>query len=141
MNNQAFVLVYPHDQSHTSEIKSALSVQSLGKNYTVFDRANIPARWHYSHSPRIPDIVLLADPGWVFGDNPWDGGAHGYDPTYPDMHAIFSGYGPSFPRGMSIPSFENVEVYEFLCGLMKITPYQSHNSTGLLQKLIYQKLY
>jgi predicted AlkP superfamily pyrophosphatase or phosphodiesterase len=128
--------VYPHNKEDIGEIKDAMELQSEGKNYTVYLKKDIPARFHYQNNVRIPEILLLADVGWTFGDGVIMGGAHGYDPQKPDMHAVFTGYGPSFPRGKKIKSIPNVEVYEFLCGMLEITPRGGVNSTGMLKRLI-----
>jgi predicted AlkP superfamily pyrophosphatase or phosphodiesterase len=76
-NNHAFVLVYPHNNADAVEIKEAMDLQSTGKNYTVYLKDEIPARFHYQHNVFIPEILLLADVGWAFGDGPALGGMHG----------------------------------------------------------------
>ena len=32
-------------------------------NVTVYTKDSFPAEWHYSDHPRIPEILVLADPG------------------------------------------------------------------------------
>jgi predicted AlkP superfamily pyrophosphatase or phosphodiesterase len=127
--------VYPHNKDDTEAIKEVMDRQSTGKNYTVYLKNEIPARFHYQNNARIPAILLLADLGWIFGAAWKIGGMHGYDPQEPDMHAIFAGYGPSFPRGKKIKAVGNVEVNEFVCGLVGVVPRRG-NGTGLLKKLI-----
>jgi ectonucleotide pyrophosphatase/phosphodiesterase family protein 1/3 len=54
------------------------------------------------------------------------------------MHAVFTGYGPSFPRGKRIERIKNVEVYEFVCGMLGVMPAVGGNGTGALSRLIYE---
>ena len=51
-----------------------------------------------------------------------DGGAHGWDPAIPAMHAIFVASGPGIPAGKTIPTFENVEVYPYLAEVLGLKP-------------------
>ena len=95
---------------------------------TVTTRDALPARYHYEGSPRVPPVLLVADPGWTVGwpklqKNLEDadlGGAHGYDNQDPDMAAILVAHGPGFGRGVTAPPFENVHVYPLLCDLLAV---------------------
>ena len=53
----------------------------------VFRKDQIPARWHFHDNARIPEIIAVAEEGWVLATrelvgrrpNYGDGGTHGYD--------------------------------------------------------------
>lgn len=99
-------------------------LQKKAKGFSVYLRENIPARWHYSKSDdrfdRIGDIFVVPTYPKVLnsGNNHISPGAHGFDPAIKEMHAVFYAWGPQFKKGMTIPSFENVNVYPMVCRLL-----------------------
>jgi X-X-X-Leu-X-X-Gly heptad repeat protein len=99
----------------------------------VFTRDTLPARLHYRDNPRIPPIVGIPDDGWIVTTRARrrqrveDGhvlqrGTHGFDPANQRMHATFVAAGPEIRRGVVVPTLDNVQVYEFLCAVLKLTP-------------------
>jgi predicted AlkP superfamily pyrophosphatase or phosphodiesterase len=108
--------------------------QLLGKHDHVecWRKQDMPARWRYGTHPRIPPIVCQADEGWLLVKRAtyekgiakgWQGGgSHGYDPALPSMRAIFIAHGPAFRERMTVPGFDNVDVYPLLARLMGISP-------------------
>ncbi|MBI4419852.1 MAG: alkaline phosphatase family protein [Gemmatimonadetes bacterium] len=94
----------------------------------VWRRTEVPARFHYSHHPRVPPIVGQADPGWSIGTRAqlardstrFDGGAHGWDPELVDMGAFFVARGPRVRRGGLVPPFQSLHVYALLAELLGI---------------------
>ena len=50
------------------------------------------------------------------------GGTHGYAPSHRSMHGLFVAAGPQFRRGIVVPRFESVHVYEMLCRLLGLQP-------------------
>jgi predicted AlkP superfamily pyrophosphatase or phosphodiesterase len=97
----------------------------------IYKRQDVPKRLHFSDNPRIPAIVGVPADGWVattgqrLVTEELHVGAHGYEPTTPDMGALFVAAGPSVRRGLIVAPFENVHVYDLLCRILKITP--AHN--------------
>lgn len=89
-------------------------------------RREIPARLHYGSNPRVPEIFCLADVGWSAGTHaqfaryPRLRGNHGYEPTEPTMKAIFIAHGPAFRTGITLPEFDNVEVYPMLAKVLGV---------------------
>ncbi len=97
----------------------------------AFAREDVPARLHFSHNTRIPDIVVVPDLGWHLSNRAWverqrdrepDYGDHGYDPAEPDMGAVFLAHGPGFAPGTTWPVTDNIHVYNLLCALLGVTP-------------------
>lgn len=91
-------------------------------NYQVYLKKEVPAYLHYGATDdrynRIGDIVLLPTWPMVFPNRKPGKGYHGFDPTLvKDMHAIFYARGPAFKKGITIPTFENVNVYPMIAGL------------------------
>ena len=100
------------------------ALQKKAKEFSVYLRENIPARWHYSKSDdrfdRIGDIFVVPTYPKVLssGNNRISPGAHGFDPAIKEMHAVFYAWGPQIKKGMTISSFENVNVYPMVCRLL-----------------------
>lgn len=91
----------------------------------VYTRDQLPARFHAS-IPRIGDLVVVADEGWSFG--PFSPthlvttGGHGYDPALPEMQALFIAWGAAIRPGVTLPAFDNIDVYPFVAHLLDLTP-------------------
>ena len=105
----------------------------------IYKRQDVPKRLHFSDGApalsrvegRIPSIVGIPADGWSattgqqLMTEELHVGAHGYDPTTPDMGALFVAAGPSLRRGLVVKPFESVHVYDLLCWILRITP--AHN--------------
>lgn len=103
----AAALLAPHDHMH------------------CWRKDEIPARFAYGHNRRVPPFICLAEVGWLISDNgtggeTQNGGAHGYDNASPDMHATFIAEGPSIRAGVTLPGFDNVDVYPFVMRLIGV---------------------
>jgi predicted AlkP superfamily pyrophosphatase or phosphodiesterase len=100
--------------------------QALKKHADGFDvylPADMPSRWHYSDKDdryrRIGDILLVAHSPRIFhGHGRIIPGEHGYDNSLPDMGATFYAWGPAIRPGMTIPAFENVNVYPLIAKIL-----------------------
>lgn len=102
----------------------------------VWKKGDVPDYLHYGKNPRIGDIVVLPDLGYIIYDTPFTsgGGQHGYDPYLSDMHAIFRAIGPDISN-VALPHFRNIHVYSLLCYLLQIQP-ASNESDGEATKAI-----
>ncbi len=89
-------------------------------------KSEIPAHFGYGRHPRVPAFLCLAEPGWmIYSAEPrWRVplGMHGYDNHLPEMGATFIGNGPAFRNGVTLPSFDNVDLYPLLSRLAGVTP-------------------
>ena len=106
---------------------------------TCWNKANVPARFHYGANPRVPDVVCAAQVGWLVETRESMHkrhlpllGEHGYDNAAPDMGALFIAEGPAFKSGITIPPFENVDVYPLMISLLGI---QGESNDGRLSDL------
>lgn len=98
--------------------------------YDCWRKGEMPARWHYGTNPRVPAIVCQMHEGWdALPRNAvarrkagTTRGSHGYDPALPSMRAIFIANGPSFRQGVTLPAFDNVDVYPLLAKLAGVAP-------------------
>ena len=101
------------------------SINRRMKHGRAYLRGELPAHLHYNKDPRIGDMVVVMDDHFQIGfsNRPArEGATHGWDPTLPNMHAIFVASGPRIPRGKVIPSFENVHVYPWLTEILGLRP-------------------
>ena len=114
----------------------------------VYLKRETPPHWHYRDHPRIPPIVGVVDEGWevlrratlpvrisrrLFGPR----GAHGYDPHRAmSMRGVFAAAGPAFKRGVSVPPFENVSVYNVLTAVLGVTPAPNDGDPAVVSSLL-----
>ncbi|CAG9535434.1 unnamed protein product, partial [Cercopithifilaria johnstoni] len=89
--------------------------------YRIYDKRQLPKRYHFSKSNRIGDIILDGQLGTIFHENyaadyhkTHD---HGYDFLEEPMHAIFYAYGPNIARGLVLKPFQNIELFNLMIGL------------------------
>ena len=114
----------------------------------VYRKASTPPHWHYRDHPRIPPIVGVMEEGWqlvprataadriarrLFGPR----GTHGFDPlSAMSMRGIFVAAGPAFKRGVSVPPFENVSVYNVLTTVLDVKPAPNDGDAAVVQWLL-----
>lgn len=101
----------------------------------VYKRENMPKMYHYQASYLIPDIVVIADKGYVvnWGKDDYHGccaGNHGwYAHQSSDMWGIMLGRGPAFKRGYIKPGpIRMVDHYQLLTSILGVKP-RPHNGT------------
>ena len=116
--------IYPNP-GHEAEVAKAL----VGghPHLDCWLRADIPARFHYGHNPRVAPIFCLPQTGWELTTHDAHAvapnrGDHGYDNASPEMAALFVASGPAFRHGVKLPSFDNVDVYPLLARLVGVKP-------------------
>jgi len=122
-----FMLIQPK-KNELSEVYNLLVKNQ--NHFIAYTKENIPARFHYSKNPFIPDIILSADLGWSLTTD-WSekymskmetGGNHGWDNNYTDMHGIFFAMGPNFKKGYKTGTINNIDIYPLMCKIFNISP-------------------
>jgi predicted AlkP superfamily pyrophosphatase or phosphodiesterase len=108
--------------------------QKLPPQARVYRKAEMPARFHYSQSPRIAPLLVLPAEGWILtnsqefseleakGETKTSRGGHGYDNQLPSMRAIFIGHGEAFRKGKLVEPFENIQVYNIMTRILGLKP-------------------
>jgi predicted AlkP superfamily pyrophosphatase or phosphodiesterase len=126
------VSVFPNPGKEEAIYKT-LSAK-LPKQAKVYRKAELPARYHYSNSPRIAPLLVLPDEGWTVTTrarfeewkekNRPNGlrGGHGYDNELASMRAIFIAHGSAFQKGAVLEPFENVQVYNVMTRILGLKP-------------------
>jgi len=122
-------------------------LQHAHPHLSVYRREATPPHWHYRDHPRIPPIVGVADDGWLVMERKsvidfWKrnvrgvGGMHGYDPAAASMWTLFVAAGPAFRRGVVVPPFENVHIYNALCYILGVTPAANDGDPLMARQLL-----
>ena len=126
------VSIFPKDGKEGA-IYQALKAK-MPPQANVYRKEEMPARYHYSNSPRIAPLLVLPAEGWTlttrskFDDTKAKGrqnglrGGHGYDNELPSMRAIFIAHGSAFKKGNIIEPFENIHVYNLMTRILGLTP-------------------
>lgn len=108
--------------------------QKLPPQARVYRKAEMPARFHYSQSPRIAPLLVLPAEGWILtnskefsdlqakGETKTSRGGHGYDNQLASMRAIFIGHGAAFRKGKLVEPFENIQVYNIMSRILGLKP-------------------
>jgi len=111
---------------------------------TCWKKSRIPARYHYGHNPRVPQVVCSAQVGWLIvsghkqmlhGEKPMLGD-HGYDNAAPQMRALFIAHGPAFRRHALVPAFPNVDVYPLMTHLLGIPAAANDGSYDAVKQML-----
>ncbi|NXP28897.1 ENPP3 phosphodiesterase, partial [Scytalopus superciliaris] len=106
---------------------------------------DLPKRFHYANNMRIDKVHLLVDRQWLaVRDKSYtfcDGGNHGYNNKFESMEAIFLAHGPGFKEKTEVDAFENIEVYNLMCDLLRITPAPNNGTHGSLNHLLKKPFY
>lgn len=132
---------FSNDQSKLARLEVAL--REYSKLYKVYSKKNIPARFHYNDSNRIPDILLVGNEGVAITARPsfmatrsGNRGAHGYDNNLSSMQAVFMGRGPNIRRNLRVSSFDNIHVYSLMCKLLGITPAANNGHINKVPRML-----
>jgi predicted AlkP superfamily pyrophosphatase or phosphodiesterase len=113
----------PGGPADAQRIRDAINARlQHGRAYL---RADLPDRYRYRADPRIGDILIVMDEGWMVLNTPpitglirerW--GMHGWDPALPSMKALFVISGPGIAQGRTVPAVDNLDVYPLMTELL-----------------------
>ncbi|XP_078505343.1 ectonucleotide pyrophosphatase/phosphodiesterase family member 3 isoform X2 [Lissotriton helveticus] len=117
-----------------------LTCRKPNQHFKPYLTPNLPKRFHYAKNIRIDKVHLYVDRQWLaVRDKSYTfcgGGNHGYDNEFKSMEAIFIAHGPSFKDGVEVEAFDNIEVYNLMCDLLKIIPAPNNGTHGSLNHLL-----
>lgn len=114
-----------------------------------YRKQDIPARFRYSASRRIPPVVCLADEGWKLTSRERyerdrvenrlktrASGEHGYDNQLESMRALFVAHGPAFKKGAVVEPFESVSVYNMMAAALGLRPARNDGSPEAARRVL-----
>jgi predicted AlkP superfamily pyrophosphatase or phosphodiesterase len=110
----------------------------------AYRASDVPERWHFSGSNRIPPVFLLADDEWTITTHEYlknhklELGNHGFDNSSKNMHALFMAEGPSFQQG-TIKPFANVNLYSLFAYLLNLSPAATDGSLDAFKTVLVQR--
>ncbi|CAN0901359.1 Ectonucleotide pyrophosphatase/phosphodiesterase family member 3 [Linum grandiflorum] len=115
-----------------------------GKYLKMYLKEDLPSRLHYSDSVRIPPIIGILGEGYKVeqkrSKNGQEcGGAHGYDNAYFSMRTIFVAHGPQFGKGVKVPSFENIQIYNVIASILDVKGAPNNGSSSFPQSILLRK--
>jgi predicted AlkP superfamily pyrophosphatase or phosphodiesterase len=119
-------LLYPETEQDAEKAYNSFRAHP-DPRFTVYRRADVPAYLHFNENPREGDPVIVPNGPYVFRAHETSRkppiGDHGYDVTrMPEMKALFVANGPDIRPGTKLPSFPNVDVYDFIAKLLGLKP-------------------
>ncbi|CAN9507815.1 unnamed protein product [Ophioblennius macclurei] len=123
-----------------------LSCRTPDQPMRPYLKENLPKRLHFASNKRIERGHLYMKSGWQAAISSKEikyctGGFHGSDNVFPNMQAIFIGYGPGFKVNTVVPPFENIELYNLMCDLLGVRPAPNNGSHGSLNHLLKNPVY
>jgi predicted AlkP superfamily pyrophosphatase or phosphodiesterase len=124
-NNQFQIHINPLFRKHRKAIYNQLKSLGEGK-YDVYLRKETPKHWYYRGNERVGEILIVPkSPYFFFKDRiPEENeikGNHGPDPeVVPEMRTIIYAKGHDIKSGVVLDNLENVELYPFMCELLRI---------------------
>lgn len=110
--------------------------------WQIWRKEEIPDRFRFGSHVRVPEIVMLADPGYMFTSRPFfrrNGlikATHGYDAEHPEMHGILMASGPAFRRGAKTESIESIHLYALICHLLGVEPAPNEGRLDAVEELL-----
>lgn len=114
-----------HEASRAPQVRDAINA-SL-RHGRAYLRDEVPERHRYRGDPRMGHIVVIMDDAWSLVAPPRAGsksrererwGAHGWNPAFASMQAVFIAAGPGIPGGQTISTVRNVDVYPLMTAVL-----------------------
>ncbi|OZC04364.1 ectonucleotide pyrophosphatase/phosphodiesterase [Rubricoccus marinus] len=111
---------------------------------SAWHRDDVPERYRFRGSRRIPPIVIDPEEGWTvtsrdyverYPDRP-NGGAHGFDNALLSMHGVFLASGPHFRAGTMTAPLASVDVYDILARALGVTPAANSGDPAVADRVL-----
>ncbi len=140
------VSIFPKEGKE-DEIYETLKAK-LPRHAKVYRKSEVPARFHYSNSPRIAPLLVLPVEGWIvvnrehYEELKADGkmkhlrGEHGYDNQLASMRALFIAHGEAIKKGRVVDPFENVQVYNIMARILGLKPAPNDGNTDAAKAVL-----
>lgn len=112
------------------------------ENYTVYLKEEMPERFHFKNHYRIPEIIMIADPGYTITNQSFFemrgllAAQHGFDNMATDMRTFFAANGPAIKKGEVVAPFESVHVYELMSHILNLEPAPNDGSLDSISHVL-----
>jgi len=132
-------LIKPKD-GKKDEVYSALKENE--ENYMVYLKEEMPERYHFKDHYRIPEIIMIADPGYTITNHSFFdtrgllAATHGFDNRSDEMRTFFTANGPAFRKGEVVAPFESVHVYELMSHILNLDPAPNDGSLDSISHVL-----
>ncbi len=130
--------IYPKDEAEKQRIYNGLKALN-DPRFAVYRLKDVPKPLDFNANPREGDPVVVPMGLYPLEANAKTEeiknlGGHGYDPArVPEMKAIFFAEGPDIKPGVKLASFRNVNVYDFVCGILGLKPAKNDGNKKVLR--------
>lgn len=135
--------IYLDEQNVT--LARSVAAQLRDPNATFYAREDIPEAYHYRNNIRIPDVLGVADVGYLFkkpGMSQWTySGTHGYNNSAPEMQAICITSGPSFRIGATVDSLANLDLINVMATILGVSPPPNNGTLAGIDSLLRKSLF
>jgi len=129
-------------EGKTEEMHQALKTNE--NHYRVYHKEDLPERYHLKNHRRVPDLVVIADPGYTLLNESYKdrflknlpAATHGYDNQEKVMHAFFAAHGPAFKSGQMVSSLQNIHIYELMSHLLGVEPAPNDGSLDSVRTIL-----
>lgn len=126
--------IYVSDKARQDSIYHALSNV---EHIKVYRKGQLPPNLHYGTNKNAGDLIVVPEIGWQFSfKHKGVPGAHGYEPSEPDMQAIFYATGPAFKKKVEGKTFDNTAIYPLLAYLLGIQPDPNDGDINQLKDIL-----
>lgn len=130
--------IYVLDKAKQDSICNALANI---EHIKVYRKGQLPADLNYGTNKNAGDLIVVPEIGWQFSfKHKGVPGAHGYEPSKPDMQAIFYATGPAFKKNVQGAIFDNTAIYPLLAYLLGIKPAPNDGDINQLQYILVAPL-
>ncbi len=133
-------------KSEADAEKAYQSLLGASDTFKVYRRAQVPAYLHFDSNAREGDPVIVpTGPYAIEARNPNSNGSekmpprggHGYDPRQmASMKAIFYAVGPDIRAGVTVLSFDNVDLYPVIAKILELKIGPIDGKIGVLQGIL-----
>lgn len=112
------------------------------ENYTVYLKEDMPERYHFKNHYRIPEIIMIADPGYTITNQSFFetrgllAAQHGFDNRSASMRTFFAAKGPAFKKDERVAPFESVHVYELMSHILNLEPAPNDGSIDSINHVL-----
>jgi alkaline phosphatase D len=135
-----------YGKSEADAEKAFQSLLGASDTFKVYRRAQVPAYLHFDSNAREGDPVVVPTGPYPIearnsnssgGEKMPPRGGHGYDPRQmPSMKAIFLAVGPDIRAGVTVPSFDNVDLYPVIAKILELKIGAIDGHIGVLQGIL-----